>query len=37
MIRSTFGDIDTLALFVAHDFGSIRVLNDNGTGKIGRS
>ena len=33
MIRSPSGDIDILALFVAHDFGPVRVLIDNGTGK----
>ena len=33
MIQSPSGDIDILALFVAHDFGGVRVLIDNGTGK----
>ena len=33
MIRSPSGDIDTLALFVAHDFGGVQVLVDNGSGK----
>ena len=33
MIRSPSGDIDILALIAAHDFGDVRVLIDNGTGK----
>ena len=33
MIRSPSGDIDILTLFVAHDFGGVRVLIDNRTGK----
>jgi hypothetical protein len=33
MVRSPSGDIDTLALFLAHDFGDIRVFVDNVTGK----
>ncbi len=33
MIRSPSGDIDILTLFVAHDFGSMNVYLDNGTGK----
>ena len=33
MIRSPSGDIDILALFVAHNLGDIQVLIDNGTGK----
>ena len=32
-IRSPSGDIDILSLFVAHGFGEIQVLVDNGTGK----
>ncbi len=32
MVRSPSGDIDILALFVAHDFGGVQVLIDNGTG-----
>ena len=33
MIRSSSGDIDVLALFLAHDFGGTCILVDNGTGK----
>ncbi len=33
MVRSPFGDIDILALFIGHDFPDIKVLVDNGTGK----
>ena len=33
MVRSPSGDIDILALFLGHDFGDIRVLVVNGTGK----
>ena len=33
MIRSPSGDIDILTLFVANDFGGVKVLIDNGTGK----
>ena len=33
MIRSSSGDIDVLALFLAHDFGRTCILVDNGTGK----
>ena len=32
MVRSSSGDIDVLALFVAHDFAGVQVLIDNGTG-----
>ena len=32
MVRSSSGDIDVLALFVAHDFAGVKVLIDNGTG-----
>ena len=32
-VRSPFGDIDILALFLGHDFGDIRILVDNGTWK----
>ena len=33
MVRSPSGDRDILALFLGHDFGDIRVLVDNRTGK----
>ena len=33
MVRSPSGDIDILALFVAHDFSGVRIFIDNGTGK----
>ena len=33
MVRSPSGDIDILALFVAHDFSGGRIFIDNGTGK----
>ena len=33
MVRSPFGDIDILALFVAHDFSGVRIFIDSGTGK----
>ena len=33
MIRSPSGDIDILALFVAHNLGGVKVLIDNRTGK----
>lgn len=33
MIRSPSGSIDILTLFVANDFGGVKVLIDNGTGK----
>lgn len=33
MVRSPSGDIDILALFVAHDFCAAKILIDNGTGK----
>ena len=32
MVRSPSGDIDIVALFVAHDFPGVQVLIDNGTG-----
>ena len=32
LVRSSSGDIDVLALFVAHDFAGVQVLIDNGTG-----
>ena len=33
MVRSPSGDIDILVLFVAQDFGAVKVFIDNGTGK----
>ena len=32
MVRSPSGDVDILALFVAHDFAGVQVLIDNGVG-----
>ena len=33
MIRSPSGDIDTIVLFILHEFDGITILIDNGVGK----